>query len=452
MKNNIQHGYYNNGSLKNRDDVVLNNGMYDYKIEDFGYNSRNLVNKFCFYKAEAPFPDCEFSLPYGNRKEWIYKYNPFNERESKRMNYSPAGDNGGGIYPWVYYQLGSNKEQFAVYHGIQISDPLMIDVNFGLHSNNANPSRVYFYPAEYNTYGSSSSPLMTFKFDENSSQWMKNIKIYDHIGNVRAVVRDEGTGNYSIISQMDYEPFGAVLSQIGESERQSFIGKEKDYESSLGDFGVRKYDDFAGRFFQIDPLWEKYYGWTPYQYSANNPVSFLDPGGEIVVAAAPAVGYGGAVVAVAIATWCVAEIQTPGSTAGFADAFAKAVDEAIADISGAMARASITDATEQSIYHTTFASDATAVGTSVMLAQSIEQLEKQNQKNSKKPDRMGHNDEENKQLIGLLAIKMAREGYKLTKPLRDKFHNFIKPHKVGKNVPKEIQDDVIEEFLDYFVK
>jgi len=26
-------------------------------------------------------------------------------------------------------------------------------------------------------------------------------------------------------------------------------------------------------------VWEKYYSWTPYQYSANNPVSFLDGGG-----------------------------------------------------------------------------------------------------------------------------------------------------------------------------
>ena len=99
------------------------------------------------------------------------------------------------------------------------------------------------------------------------------VNFHDHIGNVRAVVRDEGTGNYSIISQMDYEPFGAVLSQIGDSDSQSFIGKptsgvEKDNESSLGDnptgwFGVRKsrkvgmqaYDDFTGRFFQIDPFY-----------------------------------------------------------------------------------------------------------------------------------------------------------------------------------------------------
>ena len=50
-------------------------------------------------------------------------------------------------------------------------------------------------------------------------------------------------GGYDIVSQYDYEPFGAVLSQIGNSDRQTFIGKEKDAESSLGDFGVRKYDD-----------------------------------------------------------------------------------------------------------------------------------------------------------------------------------------------------------------
>ncbi len=34
----------------------------------------------------------------------------------------------------------------------------------------------------------------------------------------------------------------------------SFISKEKDIESSLGDFGVRKYDEEMGRFTSIDPL------------------------------------------------------------------------------------------------------------------------------------------------------------------------------------------------------
>ncbi len=32
------------------------------------------------------------------------------------------------------------------------------------------------------------------------------------------------------------------------TDRLGFIGKENDAESGLGDFGVRKYDDAAGRF------------------------------------------------------------------------------------------------------------------------------------------------------------------------------------------------------------
>ncbi len=53
-----------------------------------------------------------------------------------------------------------------------------------------------------------------------------------------------------------------------------------DLESSLGDFGARKYDEDIGRFTSIDPLWEKYYSWTPYHYCSNNPVMGKDPGGK----------------------------------------------------------------------------------------------------------------------------------------------------------------------------
>jgi hypothetical protein len=37
-----------------------------------------------------------------------------------------------------------------------------------------------------------------------------------------------------------------------------------------------------GRFLSIDKLWEKYYGWTPYQYSMNNPISLLDENGLVI--------------------------------------------------------------------------------------------------------------------------------------------------------------------------
>lgn len=65
---------------------------------------------------------------------------------------------------------------------------------------------------------------------------------------------------------------------------QNWIGKEKDKENGLGDHGVRKYEYETGRFTSIDPLWNKYYGWTPYQYSLNSPIELVDVNGLVVEA------------------------------------------------------------------------------------------------------------------------------------------------------------------------
>ncbi|MBN8573087.1 MAG: hypothetical protein J0M05_04175 [Candidatus Kapabacteria bacterium] len=61
------------------------------------------------------------------------------------------------------------------------------------------------------------------------------------------------------------------------SDRLSYISKEKDSESDLGDFGVRKYEAETGRFLSVDPLWEEQRPWNVYHYSANNPIVAKDP-------------------------------------------------------------------------------------------------------------------------------------------------------------------------------
>jgi RHS repeat-associated protein len=88
------------------------------------------------------------------------------------------------------------------------------------------------------------------------------------------------------IEQISYKPFGEVKDRLyctGSTDadaRLKYIGKQMDFEMGLADHGVRKYDNALGMFTSIDPLWEKYYGWTPYQYCGNNPMMSVDPSGK----------------------------------------------------------------------------------------------------------------------------------------------------------------------------
>ena len=46
------------------------------------------------------------------------------------------------------------------------------------------------------------------------------------------------------------------------------------------DYGARQHDPILARWDRIDPLCEKYYNVSPYNYCLNNPVKFIDPNGK----------------------------------------------------------------------------------------------------------------------------------------------------------------------------
>ena len=52
------------------------------------------------------------------------------------------------------------------------------------------------------------------------------------------------------------------------------------YGLNTYDYGARQHYPVLARWDRIDPLCEKYYGVSPYNYCANNPVKFIDPDGR----------------------------------------------------------------------------------------------------------------------------------------------------------------------------
>ena len=104
----------------------------------------------------------------------------------------------------------------------------------------------------------------------------------DHLGSIRAVTDNSG----SIIEQNAYYPFGSrhtfgnTYAQT--TNRFKFNGKEEQTTGNLNylDYGARMYDSNIGRWMVQDPLAEKYYAYSPYNYCVNNPVMFVDPEGK----------------------------------------------------------------------------------------------------------------------------------------------------------------------------
>jgi RHS repeat-associated protein len=115
-----------------------------------------------------------------------------------------------------------------------------------------------------------------------------NYYITDHLGSTRKVV----DSNNNVKETINYYPFGSEMKMqdpaqmAGDTWQQyRFTGKELDNQNGLNwyDFGARWYD-VAGvpMWTSVDPLAEKYYPYSPYNYCLDNPVKNIDPDGRAV--------------------------------------------------------------------------------------------------------------------------------------------------------------------------
>ena len=123
--------------------------------------------------------------------------------------------------------------------------------------------------------------------DANGAPTSWNYYVTDHLGSTRMVVDSKN----NVKETINYYPYGsemriqdpALIQQTDNNWHPfRFTGKELDKQNGLNmyDFGARLFD-VAGvpMWTSIDPLAEKYYPYSPYNYCAGDPVNKFDPDG-----------------------------------------------------------------------------------------------------------------------------------------------------------------------------
>ena len=111
------------------------------------------------------------------------------------------------------------------------------------------------------------------------------------MGNGRAYFRAGDTNNGEdcvvVLQEAHYYPFGLSITGLSQQHEQEpankyqYNGKELNDEFGLNwnDYGTRWYDPAAARWWSVDPLAEKYYPFSGYNYVLGNPIIMIDPTG-----------------------------------------------------------------------------------------------------------------------------------------------------------------------------
>jgi len=115
--------------------------------------------------------------------------------------------------------------------------------------------------------------------------WQYEYDLKDHLGNTRVSFKAD-TVRAVPLQYKDYYPFGMEMAKWYTTDANAtkflYNGKELQDEGGLDcyDYGARFYDPVTLRFTTVDPHAETYYGWSPYNYVADNPVNLTDPTGK----------------------------------------------------------------------------------------------------------------------------------------------------------------------------
>ncbi|MGN7706872.1 DUF6443 domain-containing protein [Chryseobacterium sp. 22543] len=117
---------------------------------------------------------------------------------------------------------------------------------------------------------------------EGYYDFVKNLYIYnytDQVGNIRLAYYKDASGNLKIDRTNHYYPFGlefggdlSINGTVTPSYRYSTQGQENQIDTKWSSYRWRNYDAGMARFFNVDPLSEKYAYQSHYNFSENRVV------------------------------------------------------------------------------------------------------------------------------------------------------------------------------------
>jgi len=140
------------------------------------------------------------------------------------------------------------------------------------------PTLEQYYPELIKTQHSNSTMAA-----KNSAQSVTRVLFWyhpDYLGNVDLVTERDGK-TYEFFT---YNPWGEQMhhynaNTFGFTSPYRFNSKEKDAETGLHYYGARYYQSKLSVWMSVDPLAAKYPSMSPYNFSGNNPIMYVDPNG-----------------------------------------------------------------------------------------------------------------------------------------------------------------------------
>jgi len=173
-----------------------------------------------------------------------------------------------GTASFAYDALGNKLRKIDVIGGVTTTTDYITGIQY-VSTPTADP--ISFIQTEEGRAIPSSSTTYNYEYT-----------LADNLGNTR-VTFDTGTGTAIVVQKDDYYPFGMDISRPPgvpvPPNNYLYNKKELQTEFTEYDYGARFYDPVIARWTGVDPKAEVYHINTPYAYTLNNPVKFVDPNG-----------------------------------------------------------------------------------------------------------------------------------------------------------------------------